>query len=111
MKERLWPDGPLDARAPPPEDELMTDTAPVRVQVRGRVLVVTIDRPQRRNAIDRATADGLDAALNCLEDDPALWCGVLTGAGCELREDTSARGGDAGAGSGAGCRDGVLHTE
>lgn len=59
----------------------LIDTGPVRTQVRGRVLVVTIDRPERRNAIDRATADGLDAALNRLEDDPDLWCGVITGAG------------------------------
>ncbi|MGE3289299.1 MAG: enoyl-CoA hydratase-related protein [Pseudonocardia sp.] len=59
----------------------MTDTDPVRAEVQGRVLVVTIDRPARRNAIDRATADGLDAALNRLEDEPDLWCGVLTGAG------------------------------
>ncbi|MGE0299851.1 enoyl-CoA hydratase-related protein [Pseudonocardia sp.] len=59
----------------------LIDTGPVRAQVQDRVLVVTIDRPARRNAIDRATADGLDAALNRLEDDPDLWCGVLTGAG------------------------------
>lgn len=61
----------------------MTDTAAelVRAEVRDRVLVVTIARPSRRNAIDRATADGLDAAFNRLEDDPELWCGVLTGSG------------------------------
>lgn len=56
-------------------------TEPVRTETRGRVLVVTIDRPARRNAIDRATALGLDAALDRLDDDPDLWCGVLTGAG------------------------------
>lgn len=54
---------------------------PVITEVLGRVLVVTINRPHHRNAIDRATADGLDAAFNRLEDDPELWCGVLTGAG------------------------------
>lgn len=58
-----------------------TDTGPVRTERRGRVLVVTIDRHHRRNAVDRATADGLDAAFNRLDDDPELWCGVLTGAG------------------------------
>lgn len=55
--------------------------SPVRTEVRGHVLVVTVDRPARRNAIDRATADGLGAALDRLDDDPDLWCGVLTGAG------------------------------
>lgn len=54
---------------------------PVRVEVRGHVLVVTIDRYRRRNAIDRATADGLDAAFNRMDDDPDIRCGVLTGAG------------------------------
>jgi enoyl-CoA hydratase/carnithine racemase len=54
---------------------------PVRTELRRHVLVVTIDRYRRRNAIDRATADGLDAAFNRLDDDPDLWCGILTGAG------------------------------
>lgn len=47
----------------------------------GHVLVITLNRPERRNAIDRALADELDAALNLLDDDPDLWCGVLTGEG------------------------------
>jgi enoyl-CoA hydratase len=54
---------------------------PVRTELRGQVLVVTIDRYRRRNAVDRATADGLDAAFNRMDDDPAIRCGVLTGAG------------------------------
>ncbi|HZZ46901.1 MAG TPA: enoyl-CoA hydratase-related protein [Pseudonocardia sp.] len=63
-------------------ESLAGSTPPVRVEVvQDRVLVVTIDRPSRRNAIDRATADGLDAALNRLDDDPELWAGVITGAG------------------------------
>lgn len=46
---------------------------------RGRILIVRIDREAKRNAIDRATADGIDAALNRLDDDPNLWVGVITG--------------------------------
>jgi enoyl-CoA hydratase/carnithine racemase len=57
-----------------------TDSGQVRAEVRGRVLVGTIGRPARRNAVDRAVADELDVALNRL-DDPALWCGVSTGSG------------------------------
>jgi enoyl-CoA hydratase len=56
-----------------------TDVSPVRTELRGHVLVVTIDRYRRRNAIDRATADGLDAAFNRMDDDPDIRCGVLTG--------------------------------
>lgn len=47
----------------------------------GHVLVITLNRPERRNAVDRALADELDAALNLLDDDADLWCGVLTGEG------------------------------
>jgi enoyl-CoA hydratase len=56
-----------------------TGVTPVRTELRGHVLVVTIDRYRRRNAIDRATADGLDAAFDRMDDDPDVWCGILTG--------------------------------
>jgi acetyl-CoA carboxylase beta subunit/enoyl-CoA hydratase/carnithine racemase len=45
----------------------------------GRVLVVRIERPEKRNAIDAATAHGIDEALNRFQDDPALWAAILTG--------------------------------
>jgi len=45
----------------------------------GEILTVTLQRPERRNAVDRALADALSAALDQLDDDPSLWCGVLTG--------------------------------
>ena len=51
----------------------------VRTEVRGRVLVVRLEREEKRNAIDSAVAEGIDAALNRLEDDPELWAGVITG--------------------------------
>ena len=51
----------------------------VRTEVRGRVLVVRLEREAKRNAIDVDMAEGIDAALNRLEDDPELWAGVLTG--------------------------------
>lgn len=47
----------------------------------GRVLVITLCRPAKRNAIDRAMAEGLEAALNELEDDSDLWVGVLAAIG------------------------------
>jgi enoyl-CoA hydratase len=51
----------------------------VDIDRRGRVLVITLDRPERRNAVDRHLADAIDAALNQLDDDPELRVGVLTG--------------------------------
>lgn len=57
----------------------MTDK--VRTQVQDGVLVVTIDRPGVRNAIDTETAVAIGAAMDRLDDDPSLVAGVLTGAG------------------------------
>jgi enoyl-CoA hydratase len=45
----------------------------------GNILVITLDRVQKRNALNVDITSGLDTALNQLEDDPTLWCGVLTG--------------------------------
>jgi enoyl-CoA hydratase len=44
-----------------------------------RVLVATIHREAKRNALNAEVTAGLDAAMNELEDDPELWCGILTG--------------------------------
>jgi enoyl-CoA hydratase len=53
----------------------------VRVEADGEVLVVTIDRPEARNAVNLAVAQGIAAALDRLDGDDALRAGVLTGAG------------------------------
>lgn len=51
----------------------------VVVERRGRIQVVTIDRPEKRNALNPDVTAGIDAAFNELEDDDELWCAVLTG--------------------------------
>jgi enoyl-CoA hydratase len=53
----------------------------VRSERHGATLVVTIDRPRKRNAISQAVADGIAAALDELDADDELRVGVLTGAG------------------------------
>ena len=58
----------------------MTDQ-PVLVERRGAVLVITINRPDQRNAVNKAVSDGIGAAVRQLEDDPELTIGILTGAG------------------------------
>ncbi|MCD2186757.1 crotonase/enoyl-CoA hydratase family protein [Actinomycetospora soli] len=45
------------------------------------VLLITLDRPERRNALDGATSRSIAAALDALDADPSLAVGVLTGAG------------------------------
>lgn len=52
----------------------------VRTERVGPTLLITIDRPQARNAVNAAVAAGLAAALDELEADPELRVGVLTGA-------------------------------
>lgn len=47
----------------------------------GNVLVVAIDRPDVRNAVDRPTADALVAAFRDFDDDDDLHVAVLTGTG------------------------------
>ncbi|GAY09132.1 enoyl-CoA hydratase-related protein [Pseudonocardia sp. N23] len=51
----------------------------VTTERRGHVLLIRMERPAKRNAVDAAMTAALDAALNELEDDPDLWCGVLSG--------------------------------
>jgi enoyl-CoA hydratase len=48
---------------------------------RDGVLVLTLNRPQARNAVDRATAEQVAAALDELDGRSDLRAGVLTGAG------------------------------
>ncbi|MCW3002155.1 MAG: crotonase/enoyl-CoA hydratase family protein, partial [Conexibacter sp.] len=54
---------------------------PVRYERVGAAAVVTIDRPQRRNAVDGPTAEALHAAYLRFEADDAARVMVLTGAG------------------------------
>jgi len=58
----------------------MSDSA-VMTEERDGVLLVTLNRPEQRNAVNRAVAEGIAAALDRLDEDPALRVGVLTGAG------------------------------
>ncbi len=53
----------------------------VDVETDGPVVVVTIDRPDRRNAVDRPTADALVDAFESFDGDDELSVAVLTGAG------------------------------
>lgn len=50
-------------------------------EVQGRVLVITLNRPQARNAINSALGSALVAATQHLDEDDGLSLGVLTGAG------------------------------
>jgi enoyl-CoA hydratase len=53
----------------------------VHLAVDGPVAVITLDRPERRNALDPATVDALVDALDASDADPAVRALVLTGTG------------------------------
>ncbi|MFL5820965.1 MAG: crotonase/enoyl-CoA hydratase family protein [Solirubrobacteraceae bacterium] len=57
---------------------------PVLTSRRDGVQVITINRPQARNAIDRETAEGIAGALDELDRESELRVGVITGAGGNL---------------------------
>jgi enoyl-CoA hydratase len=48
---------------------------------RGNVLLITINRPEMRNAVNGAVAEGIAGALDQLDADDELTVGVVTGAG------------------------------
>jgi enoyl-CoA hydratase len=53
----------------------------VLTERRGSVLLITLNRPAVRNAVNAALAEGVAGALDELDSDAALSVGVLTGAG------------------------------
>jgi enoyl-CoA hydratase len=53
----------------------------VLVEQRGRVLIITINRPKAKNAVNLAVANGLAAAVDRLDGEPGLSVGIVTGAG------------------------------
>lgn len=60
---------------------MTTEAHPVRTERIGGTLLITIDRPEARNAINAAVARGVADALDTLDVDDGLRVGVLTGAG------------------------------
>ncbi|MFZ0831867.1 MAG: crotonase/enoyl-CoA hydratase family protein [Mycobacterium sp.] len=62
-------------------DEASQDAPAVLVEQRDRVLLITINRPEAKNAVNAAVSRGLADAMDRLDDDADLSVGVLTGAG------------------------------
>jgi enoyl-CoA hydratase len=73
---------------------------PVKFEkLEGHVAVVTLDRPEKRNAVNGAVARGLDAAVKRAEADPDIWVVILTSsndrvfcAGADLAEVAAGNG-------------------
>jgi enoyl-CoA hydratase len=69
----------------------------IEFEARGKVALITINRPEARNAVNGAVAAGLQEAVERLEADPELWVGVIAGngpafcAGADLKEIAAGR--------------------
>ncbi len=59
----------------------MSEEQAVLTERRGRVLIVTLNRPEAMNAINGALSTGLVAAMEELDNDDGLTAGVLAGNG------------------------------
>ena len=53
----------------------------VLVERDGPVMTIILNRPEARNAINRAASEAIAAAVDSLDADPSLRAGILTGAG------------------------------
>ncbi len=53
----------------------------VLTEVRDGILIITINRPEAKNAMSKAAAEGIAAALEQLDADNDLRVGIVTGAG------------------------------
>lgn len=49
----------------------------VTYEARGRVALITLNRPEARNAVNGDVANGLEAAIDRLEGDDEVWVGIL----------------------------------
>ena len=64
----------------------------VTFEVRGHYALITINRPEARNAVNPAVSNGIEAGIDRIEEDDDLWVGIVTGvppvfcAGADLKE-------------------------
>lgn len=71
--------------------------AQVEFQTEGHIAIVTLNRPEARNAVNAEVAKGVEAALDQFEADQDLWVGILSAsppvfcAGADLKEVRAGR--------------------
>src|SRR5216684_6747757 len=89
---------PADDTGPPPADD--TEQPHALIERRGHVLVVTMNRPQARNALSGPMMALMRQAWDEVDADPDIRVAVLTGAGsafcagADLKAMTAAHPGD-----------------
>jgi enoyl-CoA hydratase/carnithine racemase len=53
----------------------------VLYEIEGRIAVITINRPEARNAVNGAVASAMNDIIHRFESDTEVWIAILTGAG------------------------------
>jgi enoyl-CoA hydratase len=72
----------------------------IEFETEGHIGIITINRPDARNAVNGDVARGIEEAIDQIESDDSLWLGILTGvppvfcAGADLKEINAGRAGD-----------------
>jgi enoyl-CoA hydratase len=75
----------------------------VQYELDGHVAIITLNRPDARNAVNGDVAAGMEAAIDRMEEDPEAWVGILRAntagqerpvfcAGADLKEINAGRG-------------------
>ncbi|MEW6268288.1 MAG: enoyl-CoA hydratase/isomerase family protein [Thermodesulfobacteriota bacterium] len=59
----------------------MPEFKTVRFELEGRVATITLNRPDRLNALNQQMKEDLRAAWTVVRDDPDVWCAIVTGEG------------------------------
>jgi len=76
-------------------DVAMSHLKYVKTETKGRVGIVTLNRPEALNALSDALMNDVGTALNAFDQDPAIGCIILTGegrafaAGADIKEMTN----------------------
>lgn len=71
----------MDSFDTEPERIVIGGDGAVLAEQRGHLLLVTLNRPEARNAVNRAVTVGVGEALEYAENTPDVWCVIITGAG------------------------------
>src|SRR5687768_1272530 len=72
----------------------------VDYELDGRVAILTLNRPEARNAVNGEVANGMEAGLDRLEEDDEVWVGILShngpvfSAGADLKAINAGKAGD-----------------
>ncbi|MDZ7676431.1 MAG: crotonase/enoyl-CoA hydratase family protein [Acidimicrobiales bacterium] len=72
----------------------------IEFEKRGNVALITINRPEARNAVNGDVARGIDESIDKIEDDDEIWTGILTHegpvfcAGADLKAINEGRAGE-----------------